>query len=344
MRRPLAVLALSGLSPAVVTETLWALLAAGETIGSVTIVSTARGADLARSRLLGENGRIAALWSALGAGRLPPVDLVVLRRRKGGALDDLASIADHLAATDAITALVRDLTGEGRPPLHASIAGGRKTMGAALTLAMTLYARPQDRLSHVLVDAALERDPSFFFPGERAAAHGSGVHLAEVPFPRLRLLLPASTRDRPTTRLIAELQARLDDEAVIELDLAGRVLRTPAGQVPLSPLLCAVYGALALQAPLESLGIEPAELDSARLGKLYRQAGASTEKVAALLARLRSEDPQPWFLEQVARLRARLAVKLGTALAAQAGVMSTGRRPRTRYRLALPRSRIRIKG
>jgi len=74
--------------------------------------------------------------------------------------------------------------------LVGSIAGGRKTMSAHLMTAFSVYARPQDRLTHVLVaDASLENDDSFFYPKPGDPRYGHLLDLVTVRFPRLRPVL-----------------------------------------------------------------------------------------------------------------------------------------------------------
>jgi hypothetical protein len=78
--------------------------------------------------------------------------------------------------------MVREFTQDAQASLHASIAGGRKTMSYYMGYALSLYGRMQDRLSHVLVDESLiTRDFFFPQPDEKIA-----VMLANVPFVRLR--------------------------------------------------------------------------------------------------------------------------------------------------------------
>lgn len=106
--------------------------------------------------------------------------------RQGRELEDLRTPEDNQAAADFILEHLRQFTEN--PDLHivASIAGGRKTMGALLYAAMTLIGRETDRITHVLVDEKLEqqRDPKFYFPRFRAEA--GGVFLADIPFVPLR--------------------------------------------------------------------------------------------------------------------------------------------------------------
>ena len=77
--------------------------------------------------------------------------------------------ADNDATADAITERLRAFTADPETALHVSIAGGRKTMGYYLGYALSLFGRPQDRLSHVLVSPPFESHPQFYYPspGER---------------------------------------------------------------------------------------------------------------------------------------------------------------------------------
>jgi CRISPR-associated protein (TIGR02584 family) len=56
------------------------------------------------------------------------------------------------------------LTRDPESAVFFSIAGGRKSMGACLTIAAQLYRRPQDRLYHVLVSPEFESCRDFFYP------------------------------------------------------------------------------------------------------------------------------------------------------------------------------------
>ena len=94
--------------------------------------------------------------------------------------------------------VVRQLTLDKDSALHASIAGGRKTMGFFLGYALSLFGREQDRLSHVLVSAPYESHPEFFYPsqsseliyslsnGQSFNKRDAEIALAEIPFVRMR--------------------------------------------------------------------------------------------------------------------------------------------------------------
>lgn len=82
----------------------------------------------------------------------------------------------------------------------ASIAGGRKTMGALLYGAMTLIGKETDRLTHVLVNEPFEMCRTFFYPAQpvkkleagprgqtfTADATTAEIELADIPFVPLR--------------------------------------------------------------------------------------------------------------------------------------------------------------
>ena len=79
-------------------------------------------------------------------------------------LDDIVTPEDSSATANSILALAAGLARDRRCAIHASIAGGRKSMGFLLGSVMTLVGRPQDRVSHVLVTPAFESLADFYFP------------------------------------------------------------------------------------------------------------------------------------------------------------------------------------
>ena len=204
---PIRVLvAVTGLSPQIVTETLFALAVNPDPPQrlleptQVRLITTEEGARRARCSLLHpERGWFHRLCSDYDLPEIEfaPEHVIVLRDAAGQPLDDIRSKEDNKRAADAITAVVRELSRDDRSALHVSIAGGRKTMGFYLGYALSLYGRAQDRLSHVLVNAPYESHPDFFYPppkshliqaqdGRSYDARDARVTLADIPFVRLR--------------------------------------------------------------------------------------------------------------------------------------------------------------
>lgn len=205
-------LAVTGLSPAIVTETVWALAQEGrENIPTrVLFVTTGTGARKIEEQLFNPQATLGgisaweALRKALGAGsdqlQAEPTCILAAPNPNTGRmepLEDIATPEQNSAAANLILEKVRAYVENPELRLVASIAGGRKTMGALLHAAMTLLARETDRITHVLVSAPFESIPGFFFPTQPggALADRSGqnhdpakaeVHLADVPFVPLR--------------------------------------------------------------------------------------------------------------------------------------------------------------
>lgn len=197
-------LAVSGLSPQIVTETLYALAVRTErpwTPTEVRLLTTARGAEHARLNLLSGDRWFERLRADYGLSeiRFDADCIAVIQGAAGAPLADIRSQADNDATADALTEAVRALSADPDCALHVSIAGGRKTMGYYLGYALSLFGRAQDRLSHVLVEEGFEGHPQFYYPSPtERVIHTLGpnprpldcqraeVTLAEIPFVRLR--------------------------------------------------------------------------------------------------------------------------------------------------------------
>jgi len=255
----------TGLSPQIVTETLFALAVASPkpwVPHEIRLITTQRGADNARLTLLSDQPgwfvRLCADW------RLPAIafdasHIEVLRDSQGQVLDDIRDDQDNQNAADGIAALIQRLTQEEHSEIHASIAGGRKTMGFFMGYAMSLWGRPQDRLSHVLVSAPFESRPEFFYPTPTphvipARAPGQDpldastakVWLGDIPFVRLRSLLPASLKNQNTgfAQAVAAANRALDQVELV-VDVAAGSVCINQQSVPLPPMQIALLAWLA---------------------------------------------------------------------------------------------------
>lgn len=198
-------LAVAGATAATVTEALWALaVGRGMAIGRLVVLTT-RGA---KKRIGAE------LESQLDAMRrdFPRAELPPAVEWRVCAMEDIRTSADNERLADWTLHQVAALAADESVTLHASLAGGRKTMGFALGAALQLVGRPQDRLYHVLVAPEFER-PGFFYPtpsrSGRAAKGKSPIDLAEVPWVPLRGLLGDAARTGALT--FRELVARASD-------------------------------------------------------------------------------------------------------------------------------------
>lgn len=228
-----ALVAVLGASPAVLTETVWALAREQPPVIPdivVTVTTTTGASTLDRQlRTPRQDWRNRTVWQALrstvlgkGCARDPrltleaPVVIAAAEPATGTTrhLDDIRTAADNAAAAETILTAVRRFTTDPDCRVVGLLAGGRKTMGALLHAALSLAGRPGDRLLHVLVNEPFDHPqltPPFWFPGqpgakEHAAAEGAPVpqvaariDLAEVPLVALGELISAQTGRTPAT-------------------------------------------------------------------------------------------------------------------------------------------------
>jgi CRISPR-associated protein (TIGR02584 family) len=202
-------LAVSGLTPQIVTETIYALAVRTEdpfVPTEVHLLSTSEGAKRARLLLLSEHpGWFHRLCEDYGLRGIefPEQNIHVVCGRDGKPMDDIRTAEDNQCAADCITEQVRVLTGDLESALHVSLAGGRKTMGFYAGYALSLFGRPQDRLSHVLAPTDYEFASEFFYPSAtRRVIEGKDkkpldaaeakLMLAEIPVVSMRHGLPHS--------------------------------------------------------------------------------------------------------------------------------------------------------
>lgn len=357
-------LAVTGLSPQIVTETLYALAVASPTPfvpTEIHLITTAEGAERVRLALLSDQP---GWFHRLRADyRLPPIafdshHIHVLRDAAGNPLPDIRSPADNLLCADYIAATVRQLTADPDAALHVSIAGGRKTMGFFLGYALSLFGRAQDRLSHVLVSEPFEASWDFFYPtpyenvietaGRKLVdTRDAQITLADIPFVSLRHGLPVALLDGSAGFEATVNAARATlGPALLEIDLATRTVSAAGRRFTLPPAELALLTVFARRALEGAPALAPPQKevpDPAWAERYLRELRAITGPLADLSATeraLRKGMDGAYFSSRLSKLRSALNKHLGAA----AGVYRIddgGGKPH-RYRLALGADAVRI--
>lgn len=188
-------LAVTGKSPAILTETAWALahgLGVPRCIPhEVIVITTAEGKTAFERELLTGKTEFGGerCWDALrktltrkfpeAADRLVLDEVKVIavpNAATGGKrpLEDIRTRAHNDAAANFILKEVRAIVDNDDCRLIASIAGGRKTMVALLYACMSLRGRSQDLLTHVFINDPFEEPgltPRFYFPTAKPVMH-----------------------------------------------------------------------------------------------------------------------------------------------------------------------------
>ena len=270
----LILLAVTGMSPGVLTETVWAL--AKESPPSipdrVVVITTPRGKELLDRELrtpVAPGGD--SLWQLLRREILGPaceqpgsplnltVNVISAPNPRTGCsepLEDFRNAAENAAMADFLLAEVRALVEIPGARLIASIAGGRKTLGALLYACMSLLGRETDRLTHVLVTEPYDSpglNPRFFFPtqpeqrlevnGTSVVAANARIDLGDIPFVPLRNLFERDLITKPCsfTELVDRCKRKVSEAARrnvrvtlwrsrSELDVNGVKIQTSAMQ------------------------------------------------------------------------------------------------------------------
>ena len=219
---------LCGMSPAVITETVYALCKRqpSETPDEVIVITTTAGAACIKQELLDSR-----LWNQLRS----ELELDGKKIRFGASSQylkiipsghddnadagDILSSADNARAADFILGILRQFSENPDTSIVFSIAGGRKTMSALGALCMSLLGREHDRLCHILVNPPFDDPrlkPKFYWPpsGDTTYHHPDGrifksaavqLSFCEIPFVCMRNLfkeklsrLPGSYNDTVT--------------------------------------------------------------------------------------------------------------------------------------------------
>ena len=245
------------MTPQIITETLWALYQRGERVDEIRVITTLDGREkILTGRVNGRGSADESLldsdqgqffkflqdFPAAGPIKFDASSLYLLTTKQTGVpdardddserLSDILTDADNEKAANQICELVRELAAKEKVRIHASIAGGRKTMSLYLMAAMQLFGRNEDVMSHVLVSKEVEFGaPKFFYKrpqpepildfggkpktkpdGRALTSDDINIYLADIPFIRLGGI-GAKLLDKPLTNygsFVADAQRELE--------------------------------------------------------------------------------------------------------------------------------------
>lgn len=360
-------LAVTGLSPQVITETVYALTQRVEPAfvpTEIHLLTTAEGAERARLTLLSNDpGWFHRLRRdyRLPEMRFSDETIHVLRTEKGDLIADIRTSGDNERLADSITEIVKKLTADPDCALHVSIAGGRKTMGFYAGSALSFFGRPQDRLSHVLVSAPYESNQQFYYPtpyryviytnppeSRPLDAREAEVSLAEIPFVRLRGGLDERLFEGRVTfsEVVASAQRALEPQR-LEIDLDRKCIFASGQRVGLAPAQLAFLSWLARRAVEGKPDVNcpsdgaPEREYADEYMREYRHLGDDMDGLTA--KHMQAGMTKTFFEQTKSRLHRALKNALGPEGVPRYGVINTATPPR-QYRIAAPPENIRWVG
>jgi len=265
-------IAVSGMSPAIITETLWAL--AGETPpvvpNEVVVITTAKGEEDIQKMLLTPEKEWGGkkVWEVLrkdlfARAKMPrdsrhlqlALRVIDLPDDSGIKVKapDLRTKEHNSEAADFILQIVGSFTDEPDHHVIASIAGGRKTMGALLYACMSLVGKETDLVTHVLVSEPFEFVKGFFYPEQpvqdltygpkeapkKVRAKDARIDMAEVDFVPLRnrfheLNEPKRSFAGLVKRYARELRRPLSGPPSVSMDVKNEILEVEGRPIHLT--------------------------------------------------------------------------------------------------------------
>ncbi|MEZ9901794.1 CRISPR-associated ring nuclease Csm6 [Vibrio breoganii] len=251
--------AVTGASPQVLTETIYALHKQGKPLPEEVFVITTKTSEQTLVTGLFEEGHWQKLLDEyeLGDIAFSQSNIWCIADDDGQLVDDAKSEEDQSIMADYITRKVAELTSREDIAIHASIAGGRKTMAFYMGYAMSLYGREQDVLSHVFVNDEFEFVRDFYFPTKNdnwiPGKNGIGklntklaqVTLAEIPFVRMRKQFESKLLDQIEEQTFSKTVAMMNNAATkkveVNINTKNRSLSVLGIDIKVSAKLLALY-------------------------------------------------------------------------------------------------------
>ena len=349
-----------GMTPQIVTETLYKLAidqAPPFVPTEVHVVTTQEGAASARHALLGVDNTPGWFHNFctdfnIDDMRFDESCIHIIGDTEGNFIDDAESTRHNRLAADFITALVSSLTQDESSAVHVSLAGGRKTMSFYAGYALSLYGRMQDRLSHVLVDAAFQNNESFFYPrpiAERLSVDGrylstadAKIMLSDIPYVRMRYHLPAESllAAGSFNRAVETVQQFIVAES-LELNLREKSARFNGTDLKLGSPINLAFLLWFCQRVMQ--GEPPLVLSEDAFLPDFLQAygrvvGENSRRYERLEEKHRQGDAHShsrWFWSRLSKLNSRLKSRLGHRLARSVEVQTVDCNGVAGYRLPL---------
>jgi len=369
-------LAVSGLSPQVITETFYALHQQGRTPDAISILTTREGKAVIHANLLSPDG--GQYYKLLSDYGIPADSIHFSARHLHAATDQFGTEYDDIAGeeeNERFLALCMEqafeLTRDPDAEVYFSIAGGRKTMGACLAIAAQCYARPQDRIFHVLVTPEFESSRDFYYPPpvsvplvlidqKTRTPYTKETRYAEVTLIPLPFF---SIRDRLTDNHLkqAESPASLmlslvrEKRSELTLDLKNRKIAWKGRELDMMPARMAIYAFFAFlkkEAECHTLACPGCDYCALPVNAVLDMDSNIAGLYRKHLAPYRDHDGmsdsgiQGLTVENFNSYRTRINSDLENAFGAGEArhlkISSHGKRPGVRYGISLESERIRI--
>ena len=367
-------LAVTGLSPQVITETLYALHQSLRNVDAIHVITTKEGRDRIYSGLLaGKNGQY---HNYLREYNIDPskIDFThsnihVITDEYGVEIKDIITEEDNTHLLKKCLELTYRFTASPESSVFFSVAGGRKTMSACLTLAAQMYGRPQDRIFHILVSPEFEGKTNFYYPPKESAVielrddknnpyyKNTGyaeISLIPIPFVSIRDHLSPEFLNEPKDPGTLMLSLIREESATLTLNMITRKLIYKKLEMDIMPAWAALYAFFIMikkECPKETITcgsctdcfmeISDIYKNQQKITDLYKKIckGRSVEEMSDTgITGLNSET----FNMYKGKLKKKLLNHFGPYALKDLEISSEGARPGTRYGIRMGKEKIEI--
>jgi len=270
-------LAISGLTPQIVTETLFALSIQKKiSIDEIFVITTKRGKTVIEGKDKNPTTPKTSLKKEITNLcrefdiKLPKFTIqrnVIVAEEESLELYDIRTDKENKLFPNKTAEVIKTLTDKSNTTIHASLSGGRKSMSAHLALILSLFARYQDKLYHIITDEKFEFKN--FYPKSKAEIQA--LTIAEIPFVRLRALKNNSLGKMDSyIDIVEEAQKNLHfltDDAKLVINLANKTIFYKGEVIKLETTELALYYKFIEQKLSTDSGLSIIELQSKEFAK-----------------------------------------------------------------------------
>ncbi|MBW1741510.1 MAG: TIGR02584 family CRISPR-associated protein [Deltaproteobacteria bacterium] len=367
-------LAVTGLSPQVITETLFALHQQNRTVDAIHIITTRQGKEKINAYLLAPTD--GKYYQYLKEYEIDPAtidfgfqNIHTIKDENGIEIDDIEGEEENERLLKKCLELAFPFTKDSNKTVFFSIAGGRKTMSSCLMLAAQLYGRPQDRVYHVLVSPEFESNRDFFYPPKKSVpielkdkngqpyvkeTKYARINLVPIPFVSIRDKLSENMLDEPKDPATLMLSLVREEPYQLTIDFPGCKLAYKNIELDMMPAKLALYAFFALQKKncKEDLAscrgctecfLEAQEIFDRQeeITDLYRKIAGTRELCEMSDSGILGLTPEN-FNSYKAKIRKDLERGFGLLALAELAIESVGKRPDTRYGIKMDKGKIRV--
>ena len=367
-------LAVTGLSPHVITETLYALHQSSRHVDAIHVITTRDGKEKIFAELFGgKNGHYYRYLKEYG---IDPAtidfgyrNIHVITDEYGIELPDIVSESNNEQLLKKCMNMTFHFTRDPETAVLFSIAGGRKTMSSCLTLAAQMYGRPQDRLYHVLVSPEFESNRNFFYPPRKSQAiklrdnqrqpfyketKFVQINLIHIPFVSIRDNLSGDMLKEPKEPGTLALSLIREETSRLTVNLISGKIVYKKVEIDMMPAHLTLYAFFAMQKKncskeVETCGncidcfldIHSIYENQKEINDLYKRISGSRlldEMSDTGIVNLNSDN----FNTYKAKIKANLLGRFGPYALKELEIASKGKRPNTRYGIMMDKARIEI--